>query len=941
MSTHKDQTQEHKSQSFLDNKSQVQKNGGSTFNFVDTRSEAITQRKLQEIANNSPRVSQLKAFQDMADKSPQVNHIARLRATADNYSAQRQQQPIQKKENNTGLPDNLKTGMENLSGMSMDDVEVHHNSDKPAQLQAHAYAQGTDIHLAPGQEKHLPHEAWHVVQQKQGRVKPTMQMKVNVNVNDDSDLEREADVMGTKALQIQGDYTKTLQQKPIERGITQLKLQKTKVYGRTHLVKMVNGSLYSENFETNEGRQLDDGDIIEMETDSAINSRRGPNQEVDALNTLDKTGPQHYIWYLVKSVNQKGIDDSFYIRKDTFKKVKENVFDKSFDKTEALLDSIASGSGITGDFGDRNLLVAPNEYSGDHMNQEGGAKLNNGYFDVGEGVNVGLGAINIHGAIKKLKDGEKVEALAQGLEGVGQISHGGAKLAKGIALLKEGSSASGGFSADWTRVGDVGAAVGDGLATVSKLISIFKTIDDALIKNKEEGGLTGEEIVDVIAETGENVVGYFQSAMNTGKDILKAATDVGAGNPAIQAEIAQFAQISAVLGIITGSIQIIHGGVTLGRAHFKKGEIQETKEAVTKPLFELEREISNIKATIQRKMRHLEKAASYGTIPEGSRKIAEDNIRKITTKLAELQHAYVELDVFYNKNVPAMDEMKKIQSQSMEKAGLKMAQGSIAVVGSALLLSGVGAPIAVGVAAIGGILTLGNIGVQWRRGAAAERARTVASKLDNNGQPTQDVEPEYPDYQVMENRIFKNYCQNLKWTLENQNFPGLTKEESLEVKRFGWSDKKARIKSKDHFNIDSVNDVDSVSNLAKREKWIQVVNNGKVTHKEKPKGIVKVLAKITASPHKSKVSMEASATVIAEALYRLGMESYRNGEFIACKIIPVKIEEGVNMEQIKNQTSTMLLKTAGITGKRWEAWLETTKGDKAKMKENIIKQVSS
>jgi hypothetical protein len=184
----------------LDNKSQVQKNGGSTFNFVDTRSEAITQRKLQEIANNSPRVSQLKAFQDMADKSPQVNHIARLRATADNYSAQRQQPPIQKKENNTGLPDNLKTGMENLSGMSMDDVEVHHNSDKPAQLQAHAYAQGTDIHLAPGQEKHLPHEAWHVVQQKQGRVKPTMQMKGKVNVNDDSDLEREADVMGIKAL---------------------------------------------------------------------------------------------------------------------------------------------------------------------------------------------------------------------------------------------------------------------------------------------------------------------------------------------------------------------------------------------------------------------------------------------------------------------------------------------------------------------------------------------------------------------------------------------------------------------------------------------------------------------------------------------------------------------------------------------------------------------
>ncbi|WP_218043744.1 eCIS core domain-containing protein [Flavobacterium gawalongense] len=71
---------------------------------------------------------------------------------------------IQKKENNTGLPDNLKAGIENLSDYSMNDVKVHYNSDKPDQLQAHAYAQGTDIHVAPGQEKHLPHEAWHVVQ---------------------------------------------------------------------------------------------------------------------------------------------------------------------------------------------------------------------------------------------------------------------------------------------------------------------------------------------------------------------------------------------------------------------------------------------------------------------------------------------------------------------------------------------------------------------------------------------------------------------------------------------------------------------------------------------------------------------------------------------------------------------------------------------------------
>ncbi|SDU58396.1 eCIS core domain-containing protein [Desulfobacula phenolica] len=200
MNTHADQTQENKSQAVSAVNSQMQSGGKSTFQFFDNRPEAVAKRKLQEMANNSPIAMQLKAFQDMANDSPQAKQVAQLQAMSDNHSAQ--QQPIQKKANKTGLPDNLKTGMENLSGMSLDDVKVHRNSDKPVQLQAHAYAQGTDIHLEPGQEKHLPHEAWHVVQQKQGRVKPTKQLKSKVNINDDAGLEKEADIMGAKSLQM-------------------------------------------------------------------------------------------------------------------------------------------------------------------------------------------------------------------------------------------------------------------------------------------------------------------------------------------------------------------------------------------------------------------------------------------------------------------------------------------------------------------------------------------------------------------------------------------------------------------------------------------------------------------------------------------------------------------------------------------------------------------
>ncbi|MBL4865988.1 MAG: DUF4157 domain-containing protein [Pseudomonadales bacterium] len=123
-------------------------------------------------------------------------------------------------ESKTGLPEKLKSGMESLSGQNLDDVTVHYNSSKPAQLGALAYAQGSEIHLGSGQEKHLAHELCHVVQQKQGRVKPAFQMggvvvqatlsgprdaqviRINpvtgLTIVNDADLEREAEMMVRK-----------------------------------------------------------------------------------------------------------------------------------------------------------------------------------------------------------------------------------------------------------------------------------------------------------------------------------------------------------------------------------------------------------------------------------------------------------------------------------------------------------------------------------------------------------------------------------------------------------------------------------------------------------------------------------------------------------------------------------------------------------------------
>lgn len=133
-----------------------------------------------------------------------------------NDSVVKQKKDGTKQKNMTGIPTQMKMKFEGMSGLSFDDVRVHYNSDKPAQMQAFAYTQGNDVYVGPGQEKHLGHELGHVVQQKQGRVKPTE--KINGEpVNTDARLEKEADQLGAASVQ----FKATLAQK--EDALVQMK----------------------------------------------------------------------------------------------------------------------------------------------------------------------------------------------------------------------------------------------------------------------------------------------------------------------------------------------------------------------------------------------------------------------------------------------------------------------------------------------------------------------------------------------------------------------------------------------------------------------------------------------------------------------------------------------------------------------------------------------
>jgi len=268
----------------------------------DNRSAGVAQRLQQKSSLQLKQLSQLKPITHNVSSEPVQKH-------AD------QKQLLQKKENNTGLPDTLKSGMENLSGHSLDHVKVHYNSSKPAAVQAHAYAQGADIHLGRGQEKHLPHELGHVVQQMDGRVKATASVG-GVAVNDNSGLESEATAIGEKALQ------RAVQRAPQKAGpapgacssLMQLVEKDVIITGISHLVTMKNGTIYG----GTEEREIIHGQQLVIESEGTKLSRRGPNQEVPDNHQVDKSGPQHYEWFKVLSVDGTVTPKNLYVREDVF-----------------------------------------------------------------------------------------------------------------------------------------------------------------------------------------------------------------------------------------------------------------------------------------------------------------------------------------------------------------------------------------------------------------------------------------------------------------------------------------------------------------------------------------------------------------------------------------------------------------------------------------------
>jgi outer membrane protein OmpA-like peptidoglycan-associated protein len=180
--------------------------------------------------------------------------------------------------------------MEEAFDSDFSDVNLHTESEEASQMGALAYAQGNDVHFAPGQynpgsqagQELLGHELAHVVQQRNGRV-GTQAKQGGIPLNQDSGLESEADAMGKLAAA--GKKTGMSSESNSSSGPVQMKKHPLKLgggdewYGKDDSYWDVNTQLrITPNGKSTMEFPMEDGDVFQASAKIA--------QEMEAVNGI-------------------------------------------------------------------------------------------------------------------------------------------------------------------------------------------------------------------------------------------------------------------------------------------------------------------------------------------------------------------------------------------------------------------------------------------------------------------------------------------------------------------------------------------------------------------------------------------------------------------------------------------------------------------------------
>ena len=157
-----------------------------------------------------------------ADRQDLLASYFERRSLASSLERREVRRPVQRRSENGGLPEAVRAKMEHAFASDFSEVRIDPSSPKAAEIGAWAYAQGETVHFAPGKfqprsqagQRLIAHELAHVVQQRQGRVRPTARLG-GLPVNAEARLEQEADRLATRATR---DQAVSMRAKPATRG---------------------------------------------------------------------------------------------------------------------------------------------------------------------------------------------------------------------------------------------------------------------------------------------------------------------------------------------------------------------------------------------------------------------------------------------------------------------------------------------------------------------------------------------------------------------------------------------------------------------------------------------------------------------------------------------------------------------------------------------------
>lgn len=556
----------------------------------------------------------------------------------------------------------------------------------------------------------------------------------------------------------------------------------------------------------------------------------------------------------------------------------------------------------------------------DIYSTEWGNKVKSDYLDTG--TNFVGGALNTWNAGKELFSKEsgvkdRINAGGSLVASGGQLLHGAGKGTKVIGEIATSDKFELG-----SAFGEIGGAVGDLTAAFGGLISTATGIYD-LCKNWEES--TKTEKAAAALEIAKSVTSTAQSGVKTASGVVKSVAAVN-GKEAATETISTLGSAAAIIGIVVGSIQVAQGGFQIYRGLSSKMSAKKAED-------EQNRIITEIGKRLQQAKEQLPPLFATGN---------QQEILKVAEKILELRDTLVQLQEAQIQSAPAMEAMKQIGNRRMAEGAMKAAGGTLGIVTGTLVLSGVGAPIALTIGALSGLLGLGYAGVNLGRNFTAKSLIDIAQRLSDDGQPKAKPDPE-PDYRIMEERVYKCYYKHLPQVLTKAKPQGMDSSEFGKVKAFAWEDKKTRVDGLEKVIIKQPSQANKLDKMTKKNKWVEVQDSkGQTTHQEKPKGSEYVKYILRPSAHKSKQSLKASKAELASILTLMCMQSYdpKTQQFINSPIKPMGEADAETLAEFGNVTLKTLLSAADITEKRWSRWFDKYAGDQVSLENKVLDHIS-